>query len=142
MENQNDVILIKNAFKSSFKAGSNINFLLDGVRNPPSMRGVDTIVLKTLDGVGSVISEKDDCVLVATEQAELPGNNIQVELKNDQVSAYTNMKLLIRLEKPVPKDGLLRVTFPPEVKLTNIQQSDKYLKTVLLMGSTRRNLDF
>ena len=53
-----------------------------------------------------------------------------VSFANEQVSTLTNFFLRIRTFNPVPKGGVIKVKFPPEVALTDPTGTQSYLNSV------------
>ena len=72
----------------------------------------------------------------------MPADHYAVSLANAHVSTLTDLSLRLRLLNPAPAGSHIRVTFPPEVKLTDASQSQTYLTSVLQQGRISGRMEF
>ena len=147
-EGDQDQIIISDAFPGGAAAEQQVIFILDGVRNSPSTRGVNSIGISTLnalrlnpgltDADGAVVDEAEGISYAPTEPADSPATNWEVELVDSTTATVTDLDLAIAIQNPVPAGSIIRVTFPPEMALGS--ESEDYLQSVVRKGRDGRDL--
>ena len=138
-----DRISISNAFQAGLADGEQVTFILDGVRNSPSTKGVNSIGILTREADGAVVDEAEGISYRPTLPADSPATNWEVELVESTTATLTAMDLSITIENPVPGGSILRVTFPPEMKLRDESQTEGegfFLESVVRKGRDGRDL--
>jgi hypothetical protein len=65
------------------------------------------------------IDESLENTFAPTQPADLPAENCLITTANTQAGAKTDLTLRLKLAVPVGTGGLIKVTFPPEVRLSD-----------------------
>lgn len=65
------------------------------------------------------VDESLDNGFSPTQAAELAAENCLVTIANTQAGAKTDLSLRLKLSVPAGAGGLIKVTFPPEVRLSD-----------------------
>jgi hypothetical protein len=72
--------------------------------------------------------------------ALLPSTNCKLGLISAQVATLTNLTMSLTFVNPTPAGSLVKITFPPEIKIKDSSQF--YLKTIYKSGKNQGKLDF
>ena len=107
-----DFIEIKNAVTQS-----PITIVLDGIRNAPSTRGTVGIEVYTHTTEGYLIEQMLDLGFKPSQPAVFPASNLELSLLDSQVATLTNLSAVFTFKNPVPAGGIIKITFPPEIKV-------------------------
>jgi len=119
-----------------------LKLAIKSIRNSRSTRGVHDITIKTKTKEGFEIDKIDGVGFSASDPAKLPASAVIAILGNPQVSSFSDLKLRVSHTIPVSSGTIIRVTVPQQIRLTNPQQTQTYLKKVERQGRNRANLKF
>ena len=72
----------------------------------------------------------------------MPTDSYTIDIEDETVATFTNLKLDISIGNPIPADSEISVTFPPEVRLRDESQTKIYLSQVELLEGPSENLEF
>ena len=64
--------------------------------------------------------------------AVLPSTNCELDLLSAQVATLTNLTMSLTFKNPVTAGSLVKITFPPEIKIKDSSQF--YLKSIYKSG--------
>jgi len=128
-----DVLMIKKAFTTDVDAGKDITFIIAGVRNYPSTRGVKGIQIQTQMAAGYAIDQSLDNGFAPKLPARSPASNFALRMDNGlaeaTVSERVRLKLNLYLLNPCSKKTEIKIVFPLSVDLSR-------LTSVSLMGTS------
>jgi hypothetical protein len=125
------LVTINNALKpGQLNAGETLQFAFDSVRNAHSMRGASILAVELQKSDGTEIEVLRNVEYKPDLMATVPASYYQPQFAQDQVSTLTEMFLRIKFLNPIPAQSVIRVTFPPEVLLTDPSGQQSYINSV------------